>query len=183
MESRAGTTGLCSSQSSFHNSLLHNSDSKYKHRLKKSIKSLNKNVKFEHQLNFKLGTLKRNIFVSVLSSSLQDFMFNNEMRRTLPSLLRLSSICQNHTDCKCKIAETIQRGLTEMLQVEIVFFSPSVKGSTSNTITKKAKLARLHISTAEVKVSIDFQCMSMPELFFWFSYISAGLICYSSVHN
>lgn len=53
-----------------------------------------------------------------------------------------------------------------MLQVEIVFFAPSVKESASNTITKKANLARLHISTAEVKVYIDFQCMPMPEQFF-----------------
>lgn len=77
------------------------------------------------------------------------------------------AFAKNHTDCKCKISETIQRGLTEMLQVEIVFFSPSAKGSASNTITKKANLARLHISTAEVKVYIDFQCMPMPELFFF----------------
>lgn len=50
-------TGLCYTfeWSSFHQTLLHHSDSKFKHHLKKSIKSLNKNAKFEQQLNFKWG--------------------------------------------------------------------------------------------------------------------------------
>lgn len=89
------------------------------------------------------------------------------------------------TDCKCKISETIQRGRTEMLQVEIVFFSPLIKRIHLQCNNKESKIGKVAYQYSWSQGVHWFSMHANARTLFWFSYmqISAGLICYSSVRN
>lgn len=95
------------------------------------------------------------------------------------SKLRLASICKSHRNCECKTAETIERVLTEMLQVGAAFF----------TLSKRIDLhypfffLRAAYQCSWSEGVFWFWRVLMPTLFLVLVQISAGLICYSSVHN